>query len=177
MLLFCAWQHVRAFLNALAGAPVRAQEDSFLQGTNVAFMRAGNATAQLKLALCYIYGTGGKDPHPAMARKLLHDAGTKGDPSASFCMGVCWARGFGGAANNATALRWFERAARRGHAHAQVNAGLAHLRGWKGVGLSIFLTVAFLPLFSFLGDARAHARSRCAGLRSLKLNVHRWGRV
>ena len=54
MLLFCAWQHVRAFLNALAGAPVRAHEDSFLEGTNVAFMRAGNATAQLKLATPFL---------------------------------------------------------------------------------------------------------------------------
>ena len=161
MLLFCAWQHVRAFLNALAGAPVRAQEDSFLQGTNVAFMRAGNATAQLKLALCYIYGTGGKDPHPAMARKLLHDAGIKGDPSASFCMGVCWARGFGGAANNATALRWFERAARRGHAHAQVNAGLAHLRGWRGVGLSIFFSSVFASVFVFWRRACSCAFAFC----------------
>jgi hypothetical protein len=95
---------------------------------------AGNCTAQLQVGLCYVYGTGGVNSHPALARKWLQQAAMQGDPAAQFCIGVCSRVGFGCPASPATALTWFERAAKQGHAHAQINAGLAYMRGWKGVG-------------------------------------------
>lgn len=67
------------------------------------------------------------------------------------------AGGFGVRRNDAAAVRWYEKAARRGHPSAQLNLGDAYARG-RGVGRDLVAAHMWLSLAASQGKSWAAER-------------------
>lgn len=94
--------------------------------------RAGNASAQLRLALLYYHGHGVRESD-AQALQWFERAARQGQADAQFHLGNMYAYGLvtlSGASDPArVAAQWYFEAARQGHAEAQYSLGILFLTG------------------------------------------------
>ena len=88
----------------------------------------GNVDAQVTMGRLYSLGARGLRKDVGAARKYLTDAANAGDATAMASLGNMYANGFGVDVDNATALHWFRKAAKKGQRHGAVRARLHDAR-------------------------------------------------
>jgi serine/threonine protein kinase len=79
----------------------------------------GEAKAFTNLGTLLVRGGGADKPDPADAKLLWLTAAARGEPIAMFNLGAMYERGIGVDSDPATARKWYERAAARGHTGAR----------------------------------------------------------
>ena len=90
--------------------------------------QAGDACAQLDVAILYAKGDGTPQDYPTAA-KWFQAAAEQGVPRAQYDLGVLYERGRGVAADAERAFQWYRKAAESGYALAQYNLAIAYTRG------------------------------------------------
>lgn len=109
----------------LAGAPSDpAQRLAYFQHG----AQAGDAEAELQLAILYAKGEGTAQDYPTAA-KWFRAAAEQGLPRAQYDLGVLYERGRGVAADAAQAASWYRKAAEGKYPLAQYNLAVAYTKG------------------------------------------------
>ena len=91
----------------------------------------GEAEAQYRLAMKYIYGDGVEENND-VAAGLLERSARQGHVEATYNLAICHHYGYGVREDLKTAFTLYERAAERGHGKAIVMAGRFYLEGTHG---------------------------------------------
>jgi uncharacterized protein len=126
--------------------------------------RAGNANAQLRLALLYYHGHGVRESDAA-ALQWFERAARQGLADAQYHLGNMYAYGLAPLAPDADAARlaaqWYFEAARQGHADAQYSLGILFLTG-SGVEPSPAEAMRWIEKAAAQGhaDAGAYLKAR-----------------
>lgn len=77
--------------------------------------------------------------------------------NAQYCLGLCYANGWGVTLNHETAVEWYRKAAGQNHADAQYCLGLCYANGW-GVEQNDKTAVEWYQKSAELGNAEAQTR-------------------
>ncbi len=97
----------------------------------VSLAKAGNANAELVVALKLMNGDGVASDIPSAAHWLKKAAAQK-QPVAEYWLGTLYERGRGVDKDRAKAVSWYEAAAKAGNAKAMYRLGVADAEGWTG---------------------------------------------
>ena len=97
----------------------------------VSLAKAGNANAELVVALKLMNGDGLASDIPSAAHWLKKAAAQK-QPVAEYWLGTLYERGRGVDKDLAKAVSWYEAAAKAGNAKAMYRLGVADAEGWTG---------------------------------------------
>ena len=84
------------------------------------------------LGLCYLKGNGVEDSSEEKAAEWFRKAAEKGNADAMFCLGHCYADGYGVEKDNNEAVKWFRKAAEKGNTEAMLQLGECYFFG-RGV--------------------------------------------
>ena len=142
-----------------------------------ALANAGNAKAELIVALKYLDGDG-VPANDAEAAKWLERAADAGEPVAQYRIGTLYERGRGVPADAAKAARWYEAAANQGNRKAMHNLAVAHAEG-SGVKKDFTEASRWFSRAANLGlsDSQfnlAVLYERGLGLPQSVLNAYKW---
>lgn len=96
---------------------------------------AGDAAAQVALAVLYAKGDGVRQDYAAAA-SWFHRAAEQGVARAQYDLGVLYERGRGVPIDYAQAALWYRKAAQRNHPLAEYNLAVAYTKG-EGVGRNL----------------------------------------
>jgi TPR repeat protein len=89
----------------------------------------GHKTALSSLGCRLLYGKG-CEPDWEQAMKFLYSAASKGDGDAMHTIGCCFVNGIGGVGRDFTeAVKWFRKAAEKGHVPSQYNMAISYKQG------------------------------------------------
>jgi TPR repeat protein len=97
----------------------------------VAQAKAGNANAELVVALKLMNGDGVATDLPSAAH-WLKKAAVQKQPVAEYWLGTLYERGRGVEKDRAKAVSWYEASAKGGNAKAMYRLGVAYAEGWTG---------------------------------------------
>jgi TPR repeat protein len=93
---------------------------------------AGNADAELAVALKYLNGTNGSRD-PAAGMRWMTRAATHGNAVAQYMLGSAYEKGGATVRDPAEAMRWYEASALQGNRKAMHNLAIAYAMGFAGV--------------------------------------------
>jgi len=114
-----------------AGSKIEEEKDIILFHKYTADM--GDASAQFAMGILYLYGESGIEKDSAKALKYLNMALDNGDPEAGAYIGYMFQSGIEVEQNNATALEYYEDAAKENSGFALNQLGVLYLNGWSGI--------------------------------------------
>jgi TPR repeat protein len=142
--------------------------------------RAGDAEAQLSLAILYAKGDGVPQDYAAAA-KWFHAAAERGLMRAQYDLGVLYERGRGVPLDHRQAMTWYRKAAEQSHPLAQYNLAVAYTKG-QGVRQNFFEAAVWYHRAAAQGVVAAMVNlailyERGEGVESSAVDAYSWYRA
>jgi TPR repeat protein len=142
--------------------------------------RAGDAEAQLSLAILYAKGDGVAQDYAAAA-KWFHAAAERGLMRAQYDLGVLYERGRGVPLDHRQAMTWYRKAAEQSHPLAQYNLAVAYTKG-QGVRQNFFEAAVWYHRAAAQGVVAAMVNlailyERGEGVESSAVDAYSWYRA
>jgi uncharacterized protein len=116
---------------------------------------AGNAVAQVDLAMAYHDGVGGLAKSDTEAVKWFTKAAQQGDLEGQYNLAIAYYHGFGVEKNLTQAVTWFKKAAEQGLDQAQYILASAYQNGVGGLPRDLVQTHYWLSLAEAQGNKEA----------------------
>ena len=117
----------------------------------------GNAEAQFELAMCYHNGDGVDQDQEEAAKLMIMASEMSRDPNIQYVMGRYYQEGWGVEKNPIEAVKWYERASKKGLAVAKYYLGMCYLNG-EGVQKDVASAEKILEEAALDGNDDAHEK-------------------